>query len=168
MTEAMEWSVMKWLREKKRVRRTADEANAVLDHLSADLKLHWPDRLKAASDTLGTDAGVLNFHALPDAQKKKLPVTDAESLATARKIRDADEEAFRARMDAERTFDDAEKQLSTRLAREGCLKAIRSWELKEKAIRKSEEASMNVPNHNPEYPTSIEDSRMHSYTRPGK
>jgi hypothetical protein len=41
-------------------------------------------------------------------------------------------------MDAEATFDLAEKQLSTSMAREGCRKAIHSWELHEKAIRKAE------------------------------
>jgi hypothetical protein len=30
MTEGLNWSVMKWLREKKRVRRTADKANDAL------------------------------------------------------------------------------------------------------------------------------------------
>jgi hypothetical protein len=52
--------------------------------------------------------------------------------------REKDDEAYRARMDAEKTFDDAEKQLSTSLAREGCRKAIFSWDLHEKAIRKAE------------------------------
>jgi hypothetical protein len=41
-------------------------------------------------------------------------------------------------MDAEETFDKAEKQLSTALAREGCRKAILSWDLHEKAIHKAE------------------------------
>jgi hypothetical protein len=41
-------------------------------------------------------------------------------------------------MDAEETFDEAERQLSTSLAREGCRKAIQSWELHEKAIRRAE------------------------------
>jgi hypothetical protein len=44
-------------------------------------------------------------------------------------------------MDAESTFDEAEKQLSTALAREGCRKAIHSWELFEKAIHLSEGAA---------------------------
>jgi hypothetical protein len=43
-------------------------------------------------------------------------------------------------MDAENTFDEAERQMSTRLAREGCSKAIASWELHEAAIRKAEVA----------------------------
>jgi hypothetical protein len=41
-------------------------------------------------------------------------------------------------MDAEHTFDEAERLLSTSLAREGCQKAIRSWDLHEKAIRRAE------------------------------
>jgi hypothetical protein len=41
-------------------------------------------------------------------------------------------------MTAEQTFDEAEKQLSTRLAREGCRQAIESWNLHQKAIRQSE------------------------------
>jgi hypothetical protein len=58
-------------------------------------------------------------------------------------MKEADDLAYRARMDAEKTFDDAEKQLSTSLAREGCRKAIESWDLHEKAIRKAE--AMIVP-----------------------
>jgi hypothetical protein len=38
MTEAVSWSVMKWLREKKRVRKAADQANAVLDQLSQTIR----------------------------------------------------------------------------------------------------------------------------------
>ncbi len=36
-----------------------------------------------------------------------------------------------------KTFDEAEKQLSTSLAREGCRKAIQSWDLHEAAIHKA-------------------------------
>lgn len=38
----------------------------------------------------------------------------------------------RAGMDAEETLDDAEKKLSTALARDGCRKAILAWDLQEK------------------------------------
>lgn len=48
MTEAVAWSVMKWLREKKQVRKTADQANAVLDRLNQAVKDRWPDRVRAA------------------------------------------------------------------------------------------------------------------------
>jgi hypothetical protein len=67
-----------------------------------------------------------------------LPPIAAETSLIARKIKDADDEAYRARMKAEETFDQAERQLSTRLAREGCFEAIHSWDLQEKAISKAE------------------------------
>ncbi|HEX4783648.1 MAG TPA: hypothetical protein VH350_04865, partial [Candidatus Sulfotelmatobacter sp.] len=41
MTEAMRWSVVRWLREKKRVRKTADQANAALDRLSEEIQQRW-------------------------------------------------------------------------------------------------------------------------------
>lgn len=63
-----------------------------------------------------------------------------EIMLLARGIKQADEEAYRVHMDAEGTFDLAEKKLSTAIAREGTRKAIDSWELKEKAILKSKAA----------------------------
>jgi len=136
MIEAGAWSVMKWLREKKTVRRFADQANAALDQLNQAVKDRWPDNIRTAYDVLlhqsmdnmrGGDRNESNLHA--DVGKAILSV---------KKVKDADEEAHRARMEAEETFDIAEKQLSTALAREGCRRAIRSWELHEKAIRKAE------------------------------
>ncbi len=107
MKEAIDWSVLKWLREKKRVRKMADVANARLDQRLKDLSSHW----------------------------------DGAEEAAIRKLQQAGEQARRARMDAEATFDEAEKQLSTALAREGCRKAIHSWELYERAIHLSEDAA---------------------------
>jgi hypothetical protein len=129
MTEAMGWSVMKWLREKKLVRKTADQANAALDQLDRELKMRWPEDLRTAYDALA---------AQPEANNGHKKAADSKTLVSARHMKDADIEAQRARMNAEKTFDDAEKQLSTSLAREGCRKAIESWNLHEKAIRKSE------------------------------
>ena len=107
MREALDWSVIKWLREKKRVRKMADVANARLDRRLEELRAQW----------------------------------DGAGEAALRKLRQASELARRARVDAEATFDEAEKQLSTALAREGCRKAIYSWELYEKAIHLSEDAA---------------------------
>ncbi len=107
MNEAIDWSVLKWLREKKRVRKMADVANARLDQRLKDLSSHG----------------------------------DGAEEAAIHKLQQAGEQARRARMDAEATFDEAEKQLSTALAREGCRKAIHSWELYERAIHLSEDAA---------------------------
>ena len=137
MTEAMKWSVMKWLREKKQVRKTADEANAALDRLNREVKQRWPELVRAAYDAL--DAQPLapspgNRHQ----HQHSPPALDPEASVLAKKMKDANDEAYHAREMAEKAFDEAEKQLSTRLAREGCLKAIHAWDMLEEVIRKSE------------------------------
>ncbi len=115
MNEALDWSVLKWLRKKKQVRRIADRANDLLDRRLEETHALWePELLAAYRDGDG---------------------------GPARKLRQADEQARRARMEAESTFDEAEKHLSTALAREGCRQAIRSWELYEKAIRLAQGAA---------------------------
>jgi len=140
MTEAVAWSVMKWLREKKRVRKTADKANAALDQLSQALRGRWPDDLRSAYEALVAQAkGSATGAKTPrNNQKSPLPAVDSEALLIAKKLKAADDEAYRARMRAEDTFDEAERKLSTTLAREGCRKAIDGWDLHEKAIRKAE------------------------------
>ena len=133
MTEAVTWSVMKWLREKKTVRKIADQANASLDQLNQAVKDRWPDKIRAAYKALKQSGnGPCNQN------ESDLPAGNGQALLTVKKIKEADDQAYDARVDAEQTFNTAEKQLSTALAREGCRKAIRSWELHEKAIRKAE------------------------------
>ncbi|MFZ0733082.1 MAG: hypothetical protein WAM79_12210 [Candidatus Sulfotelmatobacter sp.] len=124
MMEAMDWSVMKWLREKKRVRAAADKANDALDGLNQEIKLNWPETLRSEYQSLSAKAAQIS--------------NSSGDNAILRKIKEGDDEARRARADAEETFDEAEAQLSTRLAREGCRKAIVSWELHEKAIAAAE------------------------------
>ena len=126
MTEALSWSVLKWLGEKKRVRRIADRANAELDAVEKHVKALWSDDLRQA------------YQDLDD--KKNPQGNDSRLARMAKAIREADERAHRAHVEAETIFDEAEEKLSTRLAREGCEKAIRSWELHEKAISKAEAA----------------------------
>lgn len=128
MKEAMEWSAFKWLFEKTRVRQTADRANEALDRLNRSVKARWSDEIKAEYKEL-----------------KHRPRKDAEEgpgnagmHALLEKVIAADEAAHRARMAAEDTFDQAEKQMSTSLAAEGCKKAVHSWTLHEKAIRQAE------------------------------
>ncbi len=136
MTEAVAWSVMRWLREKKTVRKIADQANAALDELNLAVKERWPHEARAAYDDLakqtgGNNKARSNHGSVPSDVSPQIVVN-------AKKVKEANDEAYRARMEAEDTFDTAEKQLSTALAREGCRKAIRSWELYERAIRKAE------------------------------
>ncbi|HEX8924770.1 MAG TPA: hypothetical protein VF786_03210 [Terriglobales bacterium] len=123
MKEAMEWSVMKWLTEKKRVRKTADAANAMLDHVEAELHNAWPRELQVAYD------GKNGQSSSPEIQRR------------ARELRESHDAAIQGRMDAEDTFERAEKRLSVSLAREGCQKALAGWDHHENAIRKSEVAA---------------------------
>jgi hypothetical protein len=133
MTEATGWSVVKWLSEKKKVRATADRANAALDRLDQEIKTRWGDELKAAYSELGG-----NSSRTAPRVNNRVQGIDPEVRLLAKQLKESDDEAYRVRMDAEVTFDEAEKKLSTRMAREGCRKAIDSWELHEQAIRKSE------------------------------
>lgn len=55
-----------------------------------------------------------------------------------KEVKDADDVTLRARMDAEETFDEVERQLNKNLAREGSKKALYSWELHEEALRLAE------------------------------
>jgi len=138
MNAAMDWSVFTWLWEKKSVRQTADKANAVLDRLNRKIKTAWHEDLTAAYQQLVAESNCGGRRRQPAHQPSQ--AIDPEVKLLARKVKDADDEAHRARIDAEATFDEADRQLSVRLAREGCQKAIRSWELHEKAIRKAEAA----------------------------
>src|SRR5579864_4709745 len=117
MTEAMSWSVVKWLREKKSVRKSADQANAALDQLNQSVKDSWSDDVRVAYQAFAQDAAVRER-----TRRSVKAASGAESPATlfAKKVKEADDEAYRARMDAENTFDEAERLLSTSLAREGC------------------------------------------------
>lgn len=122
MTAALEWSVVRWLKEKKRVRKLADKANDALDRSIEKTRLGWSQDLRDAY-------GNTNGNGLNEELRAYLAdLKRAHALAT------------RARAEAESTFDLAEKELSTRLAREGCRQAIRSWDLHEKVIRKAETA----------------------------
>jgi hypothetical protein len=130
MTEAMDCSVFRWLFEKRRVRETADQANAALDKLNQDVKARWGSEVRTAYKELSAKGRRQDESASS--------AIDPEIRVFMQKVKEADDAARRARTDAEDTFDEAERQLNTDLAREGCKKAIRQWELDEKAIRTAE------------------------------
>jgi len=141
MTEAMEWSAFKWLFEKSRVRESADKANAALDRLNRVVKAQWSDEVSTRYKELtGKSRSIRRLEKVPD----RSALADPQISVLVKKVAEADAEAQSARADAEDTFDQAENQMSTGLARAGCQKAIRSWELHEKAIRSAEALTYSI------------------------
>lgn len=129
MTEAMEWSVFTWLFRKSTVRKTADRANATLDKLNRSIKSRWSGEVKAAYKQLA---------AKGRGSDESAPGVDPEIVRFVKGVREVDLAARRARQHAEDLFAEAERQMNTGLAREGCKKAIHQWELDEKAIRRAQ------------------------------
>lgn len=139
MTQGMDWGVWKWLMEKKHVREVADRATDALNEAEMKVKAAWNDELKAAYDFL------LDEEEKPKSRNAKSNKThrrtiDAATLALVREIKQADDEAETKRLDAEDTFERAERSMSTAGAREGARKALETYDLHEKAIRKAETA----------------------------
>jgi hypothetical protein len=145
MIEATDWSLFRWLFEKRRVRETADQANAALDKLNKAVKTRWSSDVKVAYNELAPKAGgaagrrtVAPASSIINPQILDPQIIGAQIRLYAKKVKQADDAARRARIDAEETFDEAERLLNTALAREGCQKAIHQWALDEKAIRAAE------------------------------
>ena len=59
-------------------------------------------------------------------------------------VKEADDTAETKRLDAEDAFDEAERRMSTAMAREGARKALETYDLHEKAIRKAEAAARSA------------------------
>ena len=140
MTQGKEWGVFKWLMEKRKVRGIADRATAALNECEDKVKATWSDELKRAYNYLAThdsDEG----KGKKGAKAKEDAKFDPEILAIAQKVLDADEETEIQRLDAEDTFAEGERQMSTSMAREGAGKALATYDLHEKAIRKAEAAA---------------------------
>jgi hypothetical protein len=131
MREAANWSVMRWLSEKKRVRRAADVANDALDAAERKVKATWREDVETAYAKLRSG--------------EKVAVKDPRLLEAVKAIKKADDEAYQAHLEAEDIFDRAEKRLSTAMAREGTRKAIASWELHERAIELAEGVQTRRP-----------------------
>ena len=141
MNVAKDWGVWRWLMEKKRVRAAADQAVDALGVLEKKVKASWSDDLKKAYRELEAQASLeRNPRAKAQYQKVKEEAknVDPQIKLAVRRVKEADDEAENARLDAEATFDEAERRMSASMAREGAQKAIDSWELREKAIRKAE------------------------------
>lgn len=141
LTEAVDWSVWRWMTEKSKVRETADRGTAALDRLDEEVKTSWSRQLKKAYRELLAQAA---FDSDPkkkrqyETAREAARTIDPKIKAAAKRVKQADDEAYVARMDAEQTFDEAERLLNAGMAREGSKKAILAYDLREKAIRKAE------------------------------
>ncbi len=140
MKEGMAWGVWKWLTEKKRVRGLADDARAALDELELKVKGGWLDEYKLAYNQLvSEDSDPKRSHKNGRSSKAEAAQkSDAKILATVRKIKEADDEAYNAHEDAEEVFADAERKMSTSGAREGARMALLAYDAHEAAIKKAE------------------------------
>jgi hypothetical protein len=140
MTEGMEWGVWKWLLEKKRVRGIADEARAALDEFEMKVKSTWNDDLKICYNQLvsqNSDVKQARQKAKPG-KKEETARVNPQVLADAKRVKEADDVAYNAHEDAEDLFAEAEKRMSTSMAREAAGKALVAYDLHEAAIRKAE------------------------------
>jgi hypothetical protein len=143
MDEGQGWSVWRWLFEKGRVRKAADRATEALAEANDKVKSSWSDDLKKAYAELLAEAAVEgNARAARKYEKAKQEAqnVDGKVKLAAKRVKEADDEAHRATMDAEEMFAEAEKRMSASMAREAARKALDSYDLRERAIRKAEAA----------------------------
>ena len=140
MSEGMEWGVWKWLTEKKRVRALADVARAALEEQEMKVKATWSDEHKIAYNRLVAENGDLQKAGRRGKNKPKaaVPEIDPAILPAVTRVKEADDDAYNAHEDAEDVFAEAEKKMSTSMAREGARKALVAYDLHEAAIRKAE------------------------------
>lgn len=140
MTEGLDWSAWRWLIEKRRVREIADRATAALDRAEKRVKANWPEELTAAYAQLVREDRHSKRTNDP-AKAEHLQNIDPEVKVLATRIKEADEKAERCRLAAEATFDEAEQRFSAEMARQGAGKALRTYDLREAAIRQAEAAA---------------------------
>jgi len=140
MTQGMEWGVWKWLLEKRRVRAIADDARAALDELEMKVKGAWSDDLKVAYNQLVSQNGNAKRPRKNGKPGKKAEEhrIDPQVMAVVKQVIGADDEAYNAHEDAEDAFAEAEKRMSTSMAREAARKALGAYDRHEAAIRKAE------------------------------
>ena len=141
---AKDWGLWRWLLEKRNVRQTADAAWAAFDEYENKVKAGWNEDIRKAWREAETEAAAAADGRAKRAYEKakaEAKGIDAEMKAKVRLLHEADSEAYKARMDAEAQFDEAERRLSSGMACEGAQMAIDAWILREKFIRKMEALS---------------------------
>ncbi|HXB70473.1 MAG TPA: hypothetical protein VNY05_19645 [Candidatus Acidoferrales bacterium] len=127
--EARDWSIWRWLIEKRRARATADAAWEALEACEEKVKAGWAGEWQQAYRDLSA-----NGRPKP----RRHAGLDPELKAALERLQEADEEASLAHAAAEAQFDEADRRMSTSMACEGARMALAAWELREKFIRKAE------------------------------
>ena len=121
--EAKDWSVWRWLTEKKRARTTADAAWEALEACEEQVKAGWAENWRQA-------------YGHP--KSRRHAALDPETQAALQHLHEVDAEASQARDAAEAQFEEADRSMSTGMACVGAQMALDAWALREKVIRKAE------------------------------
>ena len=140
-SEAKDWSVWRWLMEKGRARRTADAAWEAFDEYEKKVRSSWSDDVtKAWREVEAQAAANADGRAKRSYEKAREEAAgvDPEIKQAAQALKNADDEAYKARMDAEAQFDEADRRMSASMACEGAQMALDAWTLREKFVRKAE------------------------------
>ena len=127
--EAKDWSVWRWIIEKKKARTTADAAWLALEACEEKVKAGWSE----------------DWHqAYGHPKSRRYAALDPEVRSALDRLHQEDETARQARDAAEAQFDEADRRMSTSMACTGAQMAIEAWELREKVIRKAEALARRV------------------------
>ena len=137
MRQGMEWGMFRWLAEKRRVRQIADRATAALDEATDKVIANWSEELTQAYEEL-VEKDKKDSRSKSKAKGNSIA---PEIKALAADVKAALDEKEVCRLDAEETFDEAERRMSTQGARNGAARALETYDLHEKAIRKAEAAA---------------------------
>ncbi|MEO8594212.1 MAG: hypothetical protein ABI759_12910 [Candidatus Solibacter sp.] len=121
--EARNWSMWRWLVEKKRARATADAAWNALEACEEKVRAGWQEEWRAA-------------YRHP--RSRSYAELDPEVRAALDRVREDDLAAVEARDAAEAQFDEADRRMSTGMACVGAQMAIDAWKMREAFIRKAE------------------------------
>jgi len=127
--QAKDWPLWRWLLEKRRARSTADAAWEALEAQEEMIKAGWTEECRTAYRGLSMNGKV---------KARKQPLSDPELQTALDRLLASDLQAQEARDAAEAQFDEADRRLSTSMAREGAQMAIDAWILREKFLRKAE------------------------------
>ncbi len=131
----------RWLFEKRRVRQAADRATDALAAAHDKAKSAWSDDLKSAYAELAAEAALERDPKAKrqyEKAKREAAQVDPRLKLAVKRVKDAEDEANQAIEESEALFEEAERRLNASLARQAAQKALESYDLREKAIRRSE------------------------------